>query len=552
MHDLNQQIDDYLNHVIERFDVESLPEILHDTSHGDQAVIVSTTPTPPPRKRGWFIAAAAAVAVLLVLGGSTIFLNAFRSSAPATETTPTTEAIATTTTTLQFLVAPTTVAQVTIDVPVSIVPGLGALTWQRVDGDENSVPTSINADPNGGYVSYDEGKVWRSDDAITWTVSEPDPEFAGYESIWFEGDWAIGWSRQDSQLFTRDGDSWTPVDLPETSLPATTGITWHQSMRIPVESGGVTVIDATAWGQVSWGEVYGPFELDCGEPEPCVENPFAMWDAPSETFRVDNPEAGGTLAILSMSVDGDVISFVDTTTGETVHTITGSDDYPVDTIAEDLQRDSSLVYTGAWVTIDSADPTWVVFPWTRADSVLAIPTGGFAAYELVYDWQSNENEPLVSAAVWTSPNGIEWVNHGEPPFVDFSAQHIGVTSGDTQLKATVITGQDNATGRETADTWMSTDGLTWTQIESEFPPFINEQKTDFGWVASDAGEGYQFWVSTDGATWFEVAGPPGSSEPGGPGGGYGGSGAAGSILWGAVGSDVGSRTLWIGTFAPAP
>ena len=168
------------------------------------------------------------------------------------------------------------------------------------------------------------------------------------------------------------------------------------------------------------------------------------------------------------------------------------------------------------------------------------------------DWQSNQNEPLVSAAVWTSSNGIEWVNHGEPPFVDFSAQHIGVTSGDTQLRATVITGYDEATGRESADTWVSSDGLTWTQIETEFPPFINEQKTDFGWVASDAGEGFQFWVSTDGATWFEVAGPPGSSEPSGGGGGYGGSGAAGSILWGAVGNDIGSRTLWIGTFASTP
>ena len=83
MHDLNQQLDDYLNHVIERFDVESLPEILHDTSHGDQAVIASTTPTPPPRNRGWFIAAAAAhphscqfvfigLAVCRQLGSSTL------------------------------------------------------------------------------------------------------------------------------------------------------------------------------------------------------------------------------------------------------------------------------------------------------------------------------------------------------------------------------------------------------------------------------------------------------------------------------------------------
>ena len=403
MHDINQQLDDYLSHVIERFDVESLPEMLHDTSHGDQAVILSTTPTPPPRRRGWVIAVAAAVTVLLVLGGTTFFLNEFRSSAPATEITPTTEAIATTTTTLQFLVAPTTVAQVTIDVPISIVPDLGALTWQRVDGDADSVPMNINADPNGGYVSYDEGKVWRSDDAITWTVGEIAPEFAGYDSIWFEGDWGIGWNRQGSQLFARDGDTWTPVDLPETSLPATTGITWHQGTEMPIESGAVTLINATAWGQVSWGEVYGTIEVDCGEPEPCVEEPYAMWDEPSETFRVENPRNGLTLAVLTMSVDGEVISFVDTDTGETVNTVTGSDDYPADVIADSLQSDMGLTYAGAWVTIGGGDPTWVVFPWTRADGVVAVPTGGFAAYEFVYNWQSNQNEPLESAAVWTSP-----------------------------------------------------------------------------------------------------------------------------------------------------
>jgi hypothetical protein len=221
-------------------------------------------------------------------------------------------------------------------------------------------------------------------------------------------------------------------------------------------------------------------------------------------------------------------------------------------IADRLRRDSGLTYAGAWVAADGADFAWVAFAWERTDEILVVPSGGFAAYEFVYDYQSNPEEPIVGAAAWTSTNGVDWVHHGEPPFVDLSANHIGVSSSDTQLKATVITGQDQSTGREEADTWVSTDGLTWTQIESDFPPFINEQRTDFGWVASDAGMGFQFWVSTDGATWFEIAGPGGSAEPDGLGSGYRGSGGAGSILFGAVGSAVGPRTLWISTFETAP
>jgi hypothetical protein len=552
MNDINQQLRDYLSNVIEHFDVENLPEMLHDTGFDDQPTGMNRVPAQPPRRRAWLVAVAAAVAVLLVLGGSTIFLDVFRASAPATDTTPTTEAISTTTTTLQFLVAPTTVARVTIDVPISIVPGLGALTWERVDGDNNSVPMDVQKDPNGGYMSVEDGKVWHSDDAITWTTDETSPQFEGYEAFWFEGDWAIGWDRDESQLFAREGDAWVPMDLPAGSKPETTGITWHHSIRIPVDSGGVTVIDGTTWGQVSWGDVYGTIEMDCGQPEPCVEEPWGTWDAPSETFRVEDPRTGGSLAVLTMAVDGNVISFVDTDTGETVHTITGSDDLPADVIAERLRRDSGLSYAGAWVAADGPDFTWVAFPWERADEILVMPSGGFVAFEFVYDWQSNPNKPLVSASMWTSANGVDWVEHDAPPFVDLSADHIGVTSSDTQLKATVITGYDESTGRESADTWVSTDGFTWTQIDTEFPPFINEQRTDFGWVASDAGMGFQFWVSTDGSTWFEVAGPSGSAEPEGPGGGYGGSGGVGSILFGAVGSDVGPRTLWIGTFESAP
>jgi len=549
LHDLKDQIRDYFEHNVERFDVESLPEMLHgadntnDTRHG--------VGSAAPLRRGWLIAAAAAVAVLLVLGGSTLLFGAFRTSAPVTGTPTTTQGVVTTTT-LEVLVAPTTVEQVTIDVAVSVVPGLGRLTWQRVDGDENTIPTNMQAGPDGGYVSYEGSKVWRSDDGITWIVAESAPEFEGYESVQFKDDWAIGWNRGTSQLFERNGDSWLPVQLDTASLPQVSGITWNQGIRFPTESGGVTVIDGSSWGRISWGDVYGTFEVDCGEPEPCEEEPYGMWDAPSETFRVDNPRTGSPLGVLSMVVDGQTISFIDTSSGETVHTITGSADYPADIVADQLRRGAGLGYQGGWISNGDSEQAWTVFPWDSADGVLVVPDGGFAAYEFVYDWEGNPEAPLVRSTVWTSSDGRNWVSNGQPPFSDASADYIGVRGGMTQLKASVITGYDESTGREFADTWVSTDGVTWRQVESVFPPFVEEQKTEFGWVASDAAEGFEFWVSTDGATWYEVEGPGGSSVPDGQGSGYGGSGAAGSILYGAVGNDNGPRTLWIGTFEPTP
>jgi len=570
MHDLKNQVREYFEHNVERFDVDALPEMLHgaDNTNDTRHDVDSAAPL----RRGWLIAAAAAIAVLVAIGGSSLLFGAFRTSAPAAVTPTTTQAVVTTTTievltapttveqvtttTLEVLTAPTTVEQVTIDVAVSVVPGLGTLTWQRVDGDESTIPTGIQADPNGGYMSYEGSKVWRSDDGVTWMVSEGTQEFAGYESVGFQDGWAMGRNGGDSQLFERDGDSWVPVQLEDASLPPISGITWRQGLRFPVESGGVTVFYGQAWGQISWEDVYGTYEIDCGQPEPCEQEPYAKWNAKNDTFHIENPENGSLLAVVSMVVDGQTISFIDTDSGETVNTITGSADFPSDAIAEQLRRDSGLTYAGGWVAVGDSALEWTSFPWESGAQVLSVPDGGFAAYEFVYDWQGNPDAPLLLANVWTSSNARDWVNQGEPPFMDSSADYTGVRQGATQLKASVIMGSDEPTRQDFGDTWVSTDGVTWTQVEAVFPPFVDEQETDFGFVVSDGRSGrFEFWVSTDGVTWFEVEGPPGSSEPSDEGagyGGYGGSGAVGDILFGAVGNDNGPRTLWIGTFEPTP
>jgi hypothetical protein len=487
------------------------------------------------------VAVAAGIAVVVLFGVvSLLTVTSETDGTPATIPPP-----VVTTTSPEGIVTPP-------DPAVSVVPGLGTLTWQRVDGDENTIPQTIQADPDGGYISFEGSKVWRSDDGITWTVEEWPPEFEGFDRIEIDGGWAKAWSGGTSQPFERDGDSWVPAQLGVRPLPQTTGITWFENPRFPIESGGVTVIDGSLSGRISLGYVYGLVELDCGEPEPCDQEPNVRWDAASGTVRVTSPdERGASIAVLSMVVEGQTISFVDTDSGEIVHTVTESADYPADVIADQLRRNVGLTYPGGWNAARGSEPDSISFPWESATEVLAVPDGGFAAYEIVYDRGANPEAPIVRSTMWVSSDGRDWVSKGELPFRDASAEHIFVREGPTQILAVVFTGFDGSLPI-VGVTWASSDGVTWTQVELPFHSEVIEQKTDFGWVAGDFEHWFQFWVSTDGVTWLEVEVPPARPVPSVADRGYSSSGAAGSLMYGAVGNEIGPRLLWIGTFEPTP
>ncbi len=546
--ELDSQLRDYFDHVVERFDADELPEMLH--GEPPQPLIQQSSRARP----GWVIAAAAAIITLLLVGGSNVLFDAMQST-PADESPTKTDNTATTetsiATTTEVVVAPTTIDQVTVDVAASIVPGLGTLTWERVEGDADTLPTGIQADANGGYVSYEGTKVWRSQDAVTWVSEEVAPELAGFRWVSFHDGWAIGSDESGNELFEQVDDSWVAVDLDPAPLPEIAGIDWQQWIRSPISAEGILVIDGTAWGEVSWSDYYGVFEVDCGEPEPCELEPYAMWDPPSGAFRLDDPERGTTLAVLKATIDGEQISFSDATSGELVHQIVGTAEYPAELILAQLKRGGGLTSSGVWASKLGGDFSWVTTPWQAPADLVVVPDGGFAAYEFVYDWQANPEAPLVSARVWTSQDAVEWIDQGEPAFVDFSSEHSMVQAGSQHLRATVITGYNNSTGEELAYTYVSTDGIGWTEVESVFPPWVTEEETDFGLVVTAMPQStHLFWVSTDGSTWHEVAGPPGSHEPAGAG--FAGSGAAGSILFTSVGEDAGQRSLWIGRFEQTP
>jgi hypothetical protein len=559
MPDIDTQIREY-------FDTTSSPISV------DDVVAVSRTPMAPTTGRAserlgsrrWLIGIAAAILALLLFGFLPWLLEGpDMGPVVTTPDSPTTTALPSTSMTTALETAGTTIDQITIDVVASVVPGLGTLRWERITGNEDSLPmlAHVERDPSGGFISHEGAKLWHSEDGLTWTSEDLVPELSGYQFVFVQDGWAVGSNGWDGPLgvYRKAGDSFVRAELEPPHLPDLPGLGWHQTSRLPLESAGITLIPGPAWAEVPWGEIYGLFEVDCGpRVEQCTQGPGSRWDEPSETLRIHHPQTGSVMAVLATAVLGDTVTFTDAATGATVHTISGTARFTADRIAGHVKYGSELAHMGGWVSNQDGAFAWVDFPWSTG-VVHAVHDGGFAAFELVWDWHPSGDTPptpLVSAAVWTSPDGVEWTNRGEPPFADNAAQHIWIKEGLHEMWATVVTGfegTDNVGGREVTADWTSTDGVTWTQVATPIPLlYSREFETDFGFVVTAMPQSkHQIWVSTDRSTWYRVEGPPGSHEP--DGAGYAASAAAANAIFVTIGDDeTGTRTLWIGRFDSSP
>jgi hypothetical protein len=550
MPDLDVQIREY-------FEATSTPLSVDDVFQvpvgGDLVRPMTQRPTPRPLHRGWLVGIAAAALALVVIGA--VSLLSERTEGGPAGTTPDTS----TSTTVEVESAPATI--VPVDGPSSIVPGLGTLRWVRVTGDEGSLPRGFESDPNGGFISYESSKVWRSEDAVTWRSEPGAPEFAqhAYVSVQDGWAWALAGYPYPPELFQKVGDSWVLVELESTRLPDIVGVDWLQWVAPPVESDGTIFFSGTARAEIPWGDIYGTIEMDCGWiPQRCSQAPGQGWNDRSETLEISNPAGGSVLAVVKVTVVGDTVSFTDIDTGKPVHTIIGTADYPAERIAEEMTRGRGVAQAFGWVSHEGGALEPVVLPWTEFDgTIYAVPGGGFAAYEFAYDWPWFPEAPIVSAAMWTSTDGVVWTNRGEPQFFDPGAQHIQMQQGRHQLRASVVTGSTDAgtAGAEISDTWASTDGITWSRVATPFPLlYSTEFATDFGLVVTAMPQSrHLLWVSTDGSTWYEVDGPPGRQRS--DGAGYMASGAAGDVLYvsmGELNQYAETRTLWIGRFEPSP
>jgi hypothetical protein len=551
MPDLRIQIRTYLDETSEPI----TPEEVYDRQFADGNV----RPLTRIPDRNWIptgvLVAATAAAVALLVVGIPLLVSRGDGSSPAGDTASSTTVV--TTTTIGVQSAPTTVQQDTVEAASSFVPGLGTLTWQRINGDETTLPRGISSYLDGQYVAIDVEGQWTSTDAVTWTRTEG--AFGDYRWLYAEGDWAIGVQVEEvvrNDLLRKEGDTWVPVDLPPVAgLPEVAGITWIERQTIPIESDGVLITNVTHFGQIAWGDVFGVFEIDCGEPAPCEMQPLGWWDNEAQVLRIENPSNGTALARADVVVVDDEVRFVDRQSGEVIHVVRGTADFPANKIAEKVKRDGvGLAVNGGYVSVDDGVTwSWVTFPWDPIGDLVAVPDGGFASFVFEYDWQLIPDDPIVAATVWTSTDGTTWTDVGPPQFAIEGAVIVLVQTMGDRLVATARTENDELTGLANSTTYASTNALDWYRFDLPFPPDFATYETTFGMVVTSMPlNRWMFWVSTDGGSeWHEVEGPPGSHELMEAESFYTAGGVAGDILYVALGSgQEGPRTLWVGTFVP--
>ena len=518
---LEQQLRDYTDSVEGRLGGVTAAEIIgSDTTTGEVL-----RPVRHRASRRWPVVAIAAAAGVLIGGASLLVWSGNGTDGP-----PATDPDAAATATEPPVIS--------IEPLTAVVPQLGVLEWEQVLGDSDSVPTGFQEYPEGGFMSVEGNRVWRSDDGVTWTWDRASEGLGGSPFVSIRGEWATVWGR-DHPLHRLVGGTWEPVEL-ESGLPDLTGVVWDQWASTPVESAGRLVVVGGSIGTPDFIDAYGRSEIECGgETEATCEFPAELeWASGGEELVVRDPDDWSPLGRLLVTTSRDTVEFTDVLTGERMHTIGTPDDFSPDELLRQWRADDVLFFPSVWVS-DGGEFERVEPPWQQAE-VLALPAGGFLAFE-----RADEGGGPETAHIWTSPDGRTWIDRGAPSFVDGQGRALQIEGSATHLRATLIDGPGGARS------WVSSDGVSWAEMDVAFPAYTHVVPASFGEVATAMPDNRnRFWVSTDGDTWYEVEGPPGSHMPGGAGSGS--AGAAGDLLFVAISSDSGPRTLWIGRFVDEP
>jgi len=467
---------------------------------------------------------AAAAVTLVVVGVAILLSRSIATRSPIGSTTTTTSSSTTSTTSIP---SATTTVPTADGIPV---PGLGTFRWTSVTGTPQDLPRTIVADPEGGFIGYDRSRVWTSEDLVVWAAEDPVPVFEGVDVLSFAGDWAIGSTDDPSgqTLFHRSADVWTEVSVPAATTPAVDGIDWTISWGMPVVEGPTAVLPLVGYGAIAWGGDLGP-EGDLGLTP--------VWDAESQTLRVYNRWSDPPVATLRMAIVDDVVQFIDTTTGEVVHEIVGAPGFTAEQIRTDLIA-GSLTLGGIWRSIDDGPFEFHEVPWHGTATIVAMPGGGFAAF--VFQVDASGSQGIVSAGWWTSTDGVEWVDRGEPGFVsdagNIETVRVAVVGDHFEARAAAFDGS-GLVG------WASVDGVTWEPMDEPLAYDAYVVPTDFGYVASAFAFGNHVWVSVDGEQWTEV--PIDGFVP--DAAMYGSSGGLGDLVWVSTGN-LRDRAIWIGRF----
>ena len=426
------------------------------------------------------------------------------------------------------------------------------IQWTEVTGSSGSLPSgSIDFDPGGGgYVSYSDGYLWRSENGLVWARETGATGIDGYDHIELFGDWARA-SRADTTLdgetvlFESVGSSWVPLALPAPSFPDIKGLTWSAKPLERVVSEETTLITGVIRGWVPWADIYGTSSYECQLSEPCISGPWAQWDPLSRVFELRFPSNEGdqgfgpAVATLEAAIAGSEIRFIDTTSGQLVHTITTDDAGRAHLILDQLEWGDPAGFSTGWVRSGPGRAFELVSsPWPPDSEVFSTPVGGFAAYSL----NTNPEAPH-QPGVWTSQDGVGWVDHGAPGLNEGTSAVTAIYRAGGRLVAEVT-----EQGSLNAALYFSSDGLRWEHRSSTFGTYFLKE-ANFGLVAIPMGDPWFAVSRDDGVTWQEIDLPTGIAKEmtaGFPPLTSAGGGAAGDFLFFHVTHEDDRRSLWVG------
>jgi hypothetical protein len=314
----------------------------------------------------------------------------------------------------------------------------------RIQG--QATMTDLAALPGGGFVSIGYAPpdwvpyAWRSANGDAWTLHQMEPtDFTFPVSMAIGADGtvvAVGRSG-------RDPVAWTTAD----------GVTW-QRHAVAVLGGSsdperMTAIAAGSRGLVAGGSV-GPelFErharfwrsADGIAWEPVPDEPVAFADA---EVRAITPYRDGFVAV-------GVVGTVQDPTGAV-----------------------------AWTSADGATWTRVddpAFGGAEAVSVTPAPFGGLVAVGATVDRRT--------AVSWTSPDGRTWTRAPDEPSRQHSGGYAWMTDVVAVGQTVIAVGDVQGLQRGTAESWLSTDGLTW-RMSNSAP--VQEGAELYAIIPNDAG-----------------------------------------------------------------
>ena len=417
---------------------------------------------------------------------------------------------------------------------------IGTLTWIGFEGGEDSIPFGrIYIDPvHGGYVIYENGAAWHSDDGLTWERGES--PFGDAYSAYVVGNWAFASDATgpETDLYRLDGGSWVAVELPEPDLPVIPGMEWSTNLNESRESGGVTLIPFQSWASVPWGDLYGTTEHECGLPEPCEEPPWGEWKQLRPEVWVHGPS--GQIATLVVSQRDSDLVLTDSETEVEIHRITFDSAPEAASFAESAHSSNGQLFeAGVWVVTEDGVVSYQP-PWERQTTILSLPSG-FVAFEGVNEWPRAEDD---EHHVWTSADGVEWENMGRPAFLPEGYYEFVELDRLGDLLVAELVAQWGAEGPTDITRWVSPDGVNWVEEETALPVFAYIQPAEWGWAAVEwLDDGVRFFVSTDAETWEAVSGPADTKNAVW----FRDAGTVGDMLYLQIENGP-NRELWIGRF----